>query len=109
MISQIEDNGPRAVRITLGDIEKLTANLADHSTALDDTLSEYERELQAVNDKFMRPLKRQAAATATAEAELHHAIESAPHLFEKPRTLTLHGLKIGFSVSKGKLVFTDED
>lgn len=108
MISQLtQDTGAPA--INLAEIERRAARLADASLALDDTLTTYEEELQAVNAKYLRPLKRQAAEAATAEAELHSAIESAPHLFVKPRTLTLHGLKIGFSVSEGKLVIEDEE
>ncbi len=102
-------NEPSGRAVTLGEIEKLTASLADTSMALDDTLSNYEAELQAVNEKFLRPLKRLATATAQAEAELHAAIEAAPHLFVKPRTLNLHGFKIGYSVSEGRLVWEDEE
>jgi hypothetical protein len=100
---------PSGRGVTLGDIEKLTAALADTSTALDDTLANYEAELQDVNEKFLRPLKRLATATAQAEAELHAAIQAAPHLFVKPRTLNLHGFKIGYTISEGKLVWDDED
>jgi hypothetical protein len=108
MISTVDTTAGRAPA-TLGDIEKLAATLADHSTALDDQLAEYERELQAVNEKFLRPLKRLATATAQAEAELHAAIEGAPHLFVKPRTISVHGIKVGFVVSEGKLVWDDEE
>ena len=109
MIAEIQDLNARARTTTLGDIEKLTAALADTSTALDEQLGEYERELQAVNDKHLRGLKRLATATAQAEAELHAAITAAPQLFVKPRTITMHGLKIGYSVSQGKVAFDDED
>ncbi len=109
MIANITDQNAGTLAMTLGEIEKLTARLADASTALDDQLAEYERELQAVNDKHLRPLKRLAAETAASMAELHSAIEGGPHLFIKPRTITLHGFKIGFSYSKGKLVIADEE
>jgi hypothetical protein len=107
MISQIDTTAARKP-ITLGEIEGLTARLADASNALDEQLAVYEQELQAVNDKHLRPLKRLATIVAQAEAELHGTIESAPHLFGKPRTLSIHGIKVGFSVSEGKLVFEDE-
>jgi hypothetical protein len=106
MIAQVDTAAGR--NTTIGDIEKMTARLAETSSALDEQLGAYEQELQAVNDKHLRPLKRLATVVAQAEAELHEAIERSPHLFEKPRTLTVHGIKVGFSVSEGKLVFDDE-
>lgn len=106
MIANIDTAAGR--KITLGEIEGLTARLADASNALDEQLAAYEAELQAVNDKHLRALKRYATMVAQVEAELHDAIAAAPHLFEKPRTLTLHGLKVGYSFSDGKLVFDDE-
>ena len=108
MIANIDPVASREPKITLASVEALAARLADSTNALDETLSEFQRELQAVNDKYLRPLKKLAAETAMAEAELHGAIERAPQLFEKPKTLTMHGLKFGFSYSKGKLVWDDE-
>jgi len=112
MISQIDSTSggasARPPKMTLGEIEGLTARLADASNALDEQLATYEQELQAVNDKHLRPLKKLATSVAQAQAELHEAIERSPQHFEKPKTLTMHGIKIGFSYSKGKLVFEDE-
>lgn len=107
MIAQIDPVAGR--KTTLGEIEGMTARLADASNALDEQLAAYEQELQAVNDKHLRPLKRLATTVAQAEADLHAAIEAAPYLFVKPRTLSMHGLKVGFSFSEGKLVFDDEE
>lgn len=109
MIAQVEAANAGAPKVTLGEIEQLTARLADASNALDEQLAAYEQELQAVNDKHLRPLKRLASIVAQAEAELHTAIENGPQLFVKPRKLSLHGFSVGYSHSEGKLEFDDEE
>jgi hypothetical protein len=46
---------------------------------------------------------------ANREATLISLVESAPHLFVKPKTLIISGVKIGFTVSTGKVEFLDEE
>ena len=43
------------------------------------------------------------ANVAQADANLKAAIEQAPGLFVKPRTIVLHGLKLGYQKGKGKI------
>jgi hypothetical protein len=107
MIAQIDPGAGRTV--TLGEIEKLSARYEDTSTTLEEMLAALEADLDAVKRKHLRGLKHQAGIVAAAEAELRSAVEAAPHLFKKPRTLTMHGVKVGFSVSEGKLVWDDEE
>lgn len=56
------------------------------------------------------PRLRKAVATA---AEHHDAlkslIEGAPGCFVKPRTVVLHGIKLGFQKGKGKIEWDDAD
>jgi phage host-nuclease inhibitor protein Gam len=56
------------------------------------------------------PLINELVANAAAQhAELEAAITAAPQLFQKPRTMTLHGLKCGFRKSEGRIEFDDPD
>lgn len=107
MIAQI-DPAASAAPMNLGQIEKLTLALAESSAELDARMADYERELQSVNERHIKILKRVVSAVARDEAALHEAIEAAPQLFVKPRTLTLHGFKIGYTVSEGRLVVDDQ-
>lgn len=94
---------------TLAEIETRCAKYEDESTALEDMIALLEADLEAVKNKHLRALKRQASVVAQCEAELISAVESGPDLFKKPRTLTIHGVKVGFTVSQGKVAFEDED
>lgn len=93
----------------LGSIERLCAELDGAATYLETLTSDLQADLEEVKTKHLRGLKRQASVVARAEAALMSAVESAPHLFEKPRTITIHGVRVGFSVSKGKVEWDDED
>lgn len=93
--------------VGLGDIETLCKNFELQASALDDQIAALETDLDAVKQKHLKAIKRQAGLVAAAEAELHSAVESGPHLFKKPRTLTVHGVKCGYSCSEGALAFDD--
>jgi hypothetical protein len=94
---------------TLGDIETRCAKYEDESTTLEAMIAELETDLEAVKNKHLRALKRQASVVAGCEAELIGAVETSPGLFVKPRTLTLHGVKVGLTTSVGKVAFDDEE
>lgn len=108
MIANIDPVASRKL-VTLADIERLSAAFEDEGACLEEMIATLEADLEAVKQKHMRPIKRQAAAVAQREAELHSAVESAPELFKKPRTITVHGVKCGFTLSAGKLVWDDPD
>lgn len=48
-------------------------------------------------------LKRRIAATSAARDALRTGIEDNPHLWNKPRTRALHGVKVGMRALPGKL------
>lgn len=93
----------------LGSIERLCAELDQSASELESLTANLQADLEEVKAKHLRGLKRQASVVARAEAALVSAVESAPALFERPRTITIHGVRVGFSVSKGKLEWDDED
>lgn len=101
---------PVAPSHTLGDIERLCKEYEETSANLEAALGELESDLAAVRSKHIAALKRHAGIVARREAELLSAIEASSNLFKKPRTLTLHGVKIGFATNTvGRLVFEDAD
>lgn len=103
-------NEPIAGRtVTLAQVETGCEKYEKASAALEQLIADLEKDLEAVKQKHLRGIKRQAGEVANLEADLHSLIESAPHLFTKPRTVTVHGVKVGFTLSAGRLEFDDEE
>lgn len=90
-------------------IESLCKQYDEESVVLEEMIASLESDLAEVKQKHLAPLKQQARVVARREAALHSAIEAAPELFQRPRTATLHGIKVGFTLSAGRLVFDDAD
>jgi arsenate reductase-like glutaredoxin family protein len=109
MISDISINGPAGSAVTLGKIETQCAELDSADKEMRGLVEQLEADLAEVKQKHLPRLKRQAAIVARTEADLHSLIERAPKLFERPRTITLHGIKVGFSLAEGKLTWNCED
>lgn len=107
MISTIENIAGR--RVTLAQIEAGCERYENASATLEQLIADLEADLEAVKQKHLRGLKKQASAVAGCQAELHGMIESAPQMFEKPRTITVHGVKVGYTSSEGKLEFDEEE
>lgn len=95
--------------MTLGEIEKLAKDYADQRTVLEARIRDAEDEIAAVKKKFLPLIKYAAEGAKTREEKLRNAIAEAPHLFEKPRTMTLHGIKIGFQKGRGGLDWDNDE
>jgi hypothetical protein len=94
---------------TIKDIEaaaKAVAEQRDRVAACVDTIEQARAAL--LRDELPK-LRRHMAKLAEQEQALRDKVAEAPHLFTKPRTLVLHGLKVGFEKGKGKIVFDDAD
>ena len=93
---------------TLNEIEPLCAAYDGECVKLEDMIGSLEADLEAVKQKHLVALKRQARVVANREAELHSAVEASAGLFTKPRTHIMHGTKVGMANSIGSVVFEDE-
>ncbi|GEM_PF-663392 len=96
----------RARAIT--EMEPLCAAYDAQCIKLEEMIGDLESDLEAVKQKHLRGLKKQAGVVAACEAELYGAVEGSPRLFDKPRTMILHGTKIGFANSVGSVVIDDD-
>lgn len=94
---------------TLADIERLTKDYADWRTQLSEAVLVAEHELAALKRQHVVTIKRKVEAVAERQAALKAAIEESPELFRKPRTLIIHGVKVGFMKEKGKISWDDKD
>jgi phage host-nuclease inhibitor protein Gam len=95
--------------VTLAQIETFTQSYERESVTLESMISDLEKDLEAAKQKHLRNIKRQAGVVANCEAELRSLIESGAELFTKPRTITVHGVKVGYTTSTGRLEFDDEE
>lgn len=89
-------------------IERLAEQYAATREALAGVVMALEDELRAVKRRHVARI-RKLAQTAKANQELL-AIELGAHkaLFEKPRTRTFHGVKVGWQKGKGRIEWEED-
>lgn len=75
--------------------------LTERATALHD-------DLEAAKRKALRGLRGSVANVAQAQAELIAAIDAAPDLFTRPKSMVLHGLQLGYRKGKGAINWEDD-
>lgn len=94
---------------TMNDIEARAKAYAEARARLAEIVTELQAGLDAIKRENLPRIRRAVARTAELEALLKTVIEDAPELFSKPKTVVLHGIKVGFEKGKGKIEFDDED
>ena len=92
---------------TLTDIEQHTRCYADARDLLASRVQALQDEIEAAKRRKLFGIKKAVAAAAEARDKLHAAIEDSPELFERPRTLVILGIRIGYTKGSGKLSFDD--
>jgi hypothetical protein len=92
---------------TLAEIEKLTKEYAEWRQQLADAVRALEDEVSAVKRTHITAIKRKVVAVTERQAALKAAIGESKDLFKKPRTIIIHGVKIGFQKSKGEMKWID--
>ena len=98
-----------AAPTTLATIEGLTAIYKNARSIVADRVAALEDEIRDAHRRKVPGIKSALASAKDAQANLVAAIQSAPHLFEKPRTWTLNGIKVGYQKGKGGLEWDDDD
>lgn len=90
-------------------IEKRARNYADVRLELSNLLAELNGKIDALTREKLPILKKLAARAADKHADLEAALVESRQLFEKPRTIVLHGIKVGFRKNEGRIEFDDSD
>ena len=93
---------------TYEDIAQRCRVYADALDDLDELLESIEDDCRRLVRQKMRSVRARTARVADAEHNLMAAVESAPELFEKPRTRTFEGIKVGLRKQPGKVEIADE-
>lgn len=94
--------------MNLGDIEKLTKAFSEARQQLADRVRSLEDELQAIKRRRMPGIKNAVNAVMAQQSGLKAAVEGSTALFIKPKTIILHGVKVGFQKAKGKISWADD-
>lgn len=94
---------------TLSDIEKQAKRYSEARAAVAEIVSALNEAMDALKRTELPKLRRAIARAAEHHDALKQLIELAPELFTKPRTQTLHGIRLGYMKEKGKLQFDDAD
>ena len=94
---------------TLIEIEAQTKVYADAREKLSVEVGTLTEQMEKLKRTHLSAIKRRVAAAKDARAALANMIEQSPALFEKPRSITIHGVKVGFQKGKGKIEFDDVD
>lgn len=94
---------------TLYDIEQRARKFAEARERLAAIVAELNAGIEALKREHMADLKRAVARAAEHHDALRALIEAAPGLFEKPKTVTLHGIRLGYMKAKGGIAWDDSD
>ena len=67
-----------------------------------------EEEVGAIKRKYMPKIRKIVETAKERNAALSSAIAANPELFQKPRTVILHGIRLGIMKERGELAWDDE-
>lgn len=90
-------------------IERKAKAYAEARTTMADIVSTLQAGIEALKREHLPALRRQVRRLAELESELKAQIEAAPDCFVKPKTVVLHGIKLGFEKGKGAILIEDEE
>lgn len=99
---------PEVTEVTMNHIEKGTRLHAEHQRELRFLVESLQAEVEDAKRRAMRNIRRALERAANSRAALKALIEQRPDLFDKPRTVVIDGIKVGFQKQKGGLVIEDD-
>lgn len=94
--------------MTLIEIQEKTRAYAKCRARLADVARDLDAEIKVAQRRYMLVIAKRIADTKDAHAQLVTALEAGKTLFDKPRTQTFDGVKVGFKKGKGKITIADD-
>jgi len=95
--------------VSLSEIEKLCREYSEGLDTLAERKREYDEEIENVLKRHLRGIKAAGEAVGNRKAKLGAAVEESPELFQKPKTIIMHGVQCGFRKVKGGLDWEDDE
>ncbi len=93
---------------TMQEIDRLAQEYAAAREVLAGTKLAIDEETAALKRKYLSRVRRLVEAGKAASAALSAAIAASPELFQRPRTVIMHGVRLGIVKSRGELAWDDE-
>jgi hypothetical protein len=94
---------------TLARIETLTINYSIARATLAEAVTELNDEIEQLKRKRLSRIKTLLGMAADHHAKLSAAVQTSPHLFDKPKSQTFAGIKVGFRKGTGGIDWDDAD
>lgn len=92
---------------TVGDIERATLEFASERTKLVEIVGELTSEIENLKRRKIGAIRRAVDLTAEKRNALYNLLSESKQLFTSPRSLILHGVRVGWQKGKGKLEWLD--
>jgi hypothetical protein len=94
---------------TMQDIEKQTREFAKAKRELNDIMAEIATETEVLKKKYLPRIRSVMNQVTARHGDLYREIAENPALFDKPRTQTFDGVRVGLSKGKGTLQIEDPE
>lgn len=95
--------------MSLAEIESRVKVYAEARQLLTDRVAVLKQGLDELHRDHLPGIKRALNRLAEIDGQARALIEAAPDCFVKPKTIVMHGTKVGFEKGKGKLTFDKPD
>lgn len=95
--------------MSLGEIENKVKAYQKQRSVLAERVEECNAKVTECKRRAMPGIKSAANKTAEARDALQREISAHPELFQKPKTLVINGVKVGYTKQPGKLSWNDDE
>ncbi len=94
---------------TMQDIERETREFAQADRQLEEIMNEIRADTEALKKKYLARIRSVMNQVTAKHADLYREIAENKDLFEKPRTQTIDGIRVGLEKGKGSLEIEDAE
>ena len=93
----------------IGTIDIAARDYAAAHDKLTDRIRQLEKERSEITRRHLAVIRRLAGDVAEEYAYLKECVEGHPELFEKPRTMIVHGVRVGYRKQPGSITWDSEE
>lgn len=93
---------------SMTEIEEQTRAYSNARAILKGRVQAMQRQVDQVRDQFINEIRAAVQQVADAHGVLKSTLDDAAELFEKPKTRTFSGVKVGYVKQRGKVDIADE-
>ncbi|GIX33444.1 MAG: hypothetical protein KatS3mg125_1400 [Lysobacterales bacterium] len=89
-------------------IEKAAQSYRQARDRLREAVARTNAAIEAVRNEHLPTLRELLRAVAEAESRVREAVESSPREIWRTKTMTIHGIRVGWQKQRGKVEWDDE-